>query len=53
MLRDALAGRTLASLETRVDEIDAKVAALNSKVSEQCANFEEVKAYVDKHSRCG
>jgi hypothetical protein len=34
-------------LEGRIDEMEAKINALNSKVHECCHNFEDVIAYVD------
>jgi Tfp pilus assembly protein PilO len=39
--------RSLESLTQRVDELDEKVNALNSKVAQHCKNFEEVIAYID------
>lgn len=39
--------RSLETLTTRVDELDARVKALNNKVAETCSNMAEVIAYVD------
>lgn len=39
--------RSLEVLTNRVDELDAKINALNSKVSETCHNMADVIAYVD------
>lgn len=46
-IEDFFAGRSLESLEIRVDSIELKINQLNSKVAESCANFEDVMAYVD------
>mmetsp|Transcript_7126 Transcript_7126/g.10615 ORF Transcript_7126/g.10615 Transcript_7126/m.10615 type:complete len:800 (-) Transcript_7126:162-2561(-) len=46
-IEDFYAGRSLLSLETRVDSMEARIDALNTKVAESCANFEDVIAYVD------
>jgi hypothetical protein len=48
-IEDFYAGRSLASLELRVDLVEAKINELNNKVAESCANFEDVIAYVDAH----
>jgi uncharacterized coiled-coil protein SlyX len=48
-IEDFFGGRSLASLEIRVDKVEEKINELNSKVAESCANFEDVIAYVDAH----
>ena len=40
-------GLSLSTLNVRMDDLEARVEALNSKVAETCANFDDVKAYVD------
>lgn len=42
-----LFSRSLETLTNRVDELDARVKALNTKVSETCHNMADVIAYVD------
>lgn len=44
---DFVAGRSLESLSARVDEVEARITALNSKVSQTCHNLADVIAYVD------
>lgn len=44
---DYAAGRSLEDLTLRVDVLDAKINALNSKVAETCHNMADVIAYVD------
>jgi hypothetical protein len=44
---DFAAGRSLETLTNRVDILDAKINALNSKVAETCSNMADVIAYVD------
>eukprot|EP01031_Cornospumella_fuschlensis_P037374 gene37374-45383_t len=44
---DFAAGRSLETLTNRVDELDARVRALNTKVAETCSNMADVIAYVD------
>jgi hypothetical protein len=46
-ISDFSAGRSLETLTNRVDVLDAKINALNSKVSETCTNLSDVIAYVD------
>ena len=48
-LEDFCAGRSLEKVEDRLDDLEKMVGALNSKVSEACTNFADVKAYVDKN----
>jgi hypothetical protein len=47
LIDDFAAGRSLETLTNRVDVLDAKIFALNSKVSETCTNLSDVIAYVD------
>ena len=46
---DYASGRSLAVLTDKVDDLEAKVDALNSRVSESCKIYEDVIAYVDKN----
>lgn len=46
-IEDFAAGRSLETLTNRVDELDAKINALNNKVAETCHNMADVIAYVD------
>lgn len=46
-ISDLLEGRSLKSVDAKVDALDAKVSELNSRVKETCSDFDEVKAYVD------
>lgn len=39
--------RSLKGLTARVDEMEARIQAMNQRVSECCSNFEDVKRYVD------
>lgn len=45
------AGRSLQNLTIRMDNLEEAIAQLNGKVSETCANFEDVKAYVDANMK--
>eukprot|EP01033_Poteriospumella_lacustris_P000396 gene396-255_t len=46
-IEDYANGRSLAGVTLRLDVLDAKVNALNTKVSETCTNMADVLAYVD------
>lgn len=48
---DYASGRSLAVLTEKVDDLEAKVDALNSRVAESCKSYEDVIAYVDKNIR--
>lgn len=48
-IEDYYAGRSLASLEQRVDSMEEMINQMNTKIAESCANFEDVIAYVDAH----
>jgi hypothetical protein len=42
-LEDFAAGRSLQGVVVRLDELDAKIDALNARVAETCHDFEDVK----------
>eukprot|EP01038_Epipyxis_sp_PR26KG_P003966 gene3966-5686_t len=44
---DYAAGRSLEILTLRVDELDAKIGAMNVKISQSCSNMADVIAYID------
>jgi len=48
---DFAAGRSLAKVAKKVDELDAKVNAMNKRVEDSCKSYDDVIAYVDKNIR--
>jgi len=50
-IEDFHAGRSLAVVTARVDDLEVRVNELNTKVAESCKNYEDVIAYVDKNIR--
>jgi len=49
MFCDWYAGRSLESLENRVDAIEEAITAMNGKISKTCGNFEDVVKYIDSN----
>ncbi|CAM9790453.1 unnamed protein product [Chrysoparadoxa australica] len=48
-IEDFYAGRSLEVLSERVDAVEKRIIELNDAVSSTCANFEDVKQYMDEH----
>jgi len=46
-IKDWLAGRSLETIEKRVDSLEQKINEMNDAVKNSCANFDEVKKYID------
>merc|ERR1719195_1198460 len=46
-IKDWLAGRSLETIEKRVDSLEEKINEMNDAVKNSCANFDEVKKYID------
>lgn len=49
MIEDWYEGLSLKGVNTRIDNLEARIDAMNAKIAETCTNFEDVKAYVDQN----
>lgn len=49
LIEDWYEGLSLKSVNTRIDNLEARIDAMNARIAETCTNFEEVKAYVDQN----